>query len=180
MEQSPSGCGLSCKGCTVPDLGPWSHSSLLCTPSSLDVGMSGTSESCQLGPWTPTADLQQEPATKRVDVESFKLVQPLPGSKPRGKKAKAGRDEVKIQERWEGLGKCTTKGCKHMRETGFPCHRQVPLATLVTVSSALWSITAEQRELTFSTLYADAVGASKANECPDEEQPRLLQQPHHI
>lgn len=142
--------------------------------------MSGTSESCQLGPWTPreealssSADLQQEPATKRVDIESFKLVQPLPGSLARGKKAKAGRDKVKIQKRWEGVGKCT-QGCKHMRETGLPCHRQVPLATVVTVSSALWSITTEQRELTFSTLYADAVGASNASECPDEEQPRLL------
>ena len=179
MEQSPSGCGLSCK--TVPDLGPWADPSLLSSPSRLDVRMSGTSESRELGPWTPreealssSADLQQEPATKRVDIESFKLVQPLPGKyMPRGKKAKAGRDKVKIQKRWEGLGKCT-HGCKHMRETGLSCHRQVPLATVVNVSSALWSITAEQRELTFSTLYADAVGASKASECPDEEQPSLL------
>ena len=180
MEQSPSGCGKACAG---HDLGPWG-ASLLSSSLSLGVGKSGTSESWDLGPWNhseaPRAEVQNDPTdlqhaaiTKKVDIESFKLVQPLPGHSVSGKRAKAGKNEVKIQKLWEGPGKCV-RGCKHMRETGLPCHRQVTLATWVAVKSAIWSITAEQRAHTFSTLYADAVGASKASEPEDEEQPHLL------
>ena len=89
------------------------------------------------------------------------------------KSSERAKDTKAIKERWAGHGRCVC--AEHKKRRGPPCHRQVPVGSIVQLCSTLAGTSQEEKGFIFHHLYTQASARARASRCSGEASATRIQ-----
>ena len=156
------------------DFGPWQRSQLGLTTAKESASKVVKSRSHGVAEHKPQASSAQGPwdqvnkskvKGKQVDLTAACVID-IPQAvrahqAPNTKTTEKAKDPKAIKERYLGKGRCVC--AEHKDRGGQPCHRAVPLSTLIRLCIALAGMSQEEKGFIFHHMYSEAKdqGASK-------------------